>query len=193
MKKIYPLIFVLFVILSGLVNASGQAEAGRTYKVYTYTLIGSNDTSGRGNLSPRLSNAVDEMKRNFGYSNYRLLSTQFQLIKKNGNIAYKSVLKSSEISGETGMPVFADWSFQDFSDENRRPGFKSFRFNMRFPFKMTVAGKDGGSPGVYNYEPLGLSAQNIDFAVGKPVLFASLPVDIADKTLFFLVHLEESE
>ncbi len=190
MKKMYFMSVVLFAILMNVANTFGQ-ESNKTYKVFTYTVVGSNDSNAGSNLSKDLSKAFADIKNDFGFSNYQVLSTQFQLIKQNGNIAYKSIMKSSDFSGESEMPIFADWTYQGFDEAEKQAGFKSFRFNMRFPMRNVSSGKEGESFATTVYEQVGLSAQNIDFAVGKPVLFASFPVDITNKTLFFIVHLEE--
>lgn len=194
MKKLCLMIATVFMILTGLIDSFGQeikTESGKAYKIYTYTVAGSRGAANNAKLPNNLAKAFEGIKNDGGYSGYRLLSTQYQLIKRDGNISYKSILKSTEISGETGKPIFADWNYLGFTEDGKQAGFKSFRFNMRFPLKSTSVNDNGQNVATTGYEQIGLSAQNIDFRVGEPVLFASFPVGITDKMLFFIVDLEE--
>ncbi len=198
MKKVLCLLSILFVVLMGFVNSFAQTnpktESGETYKIHTYTIVGSNDSAGKTKLPSNLSKAFEDVKNNFTYSNYELLSTQFQLIKRRGSISYKSIIKNLEFSDKSNLPIFADWGYQGLSEEmvkgRKQVGFKSFRFSMRFPLKTSIIGKNNEIKSSTVYEKLGLTAQNLDFPIGQSVVFASFPIEISDKTLFFAVHLE---
>lgn len=194
MKKLIISITILLFISLGFAESFAQevskTESNTSYKIYTYTVVGSNDSAKKAKLPGNLTEAFDEIKSNFSYSNYGLLSTQFQLIKENGEISYKSILK--DVVDKNEYPIFAEWSYQGLEEKTingrDQSGFKSFRLNLRFPVKK-VSGKDD-TP-VVNYESIGITTRNIDFPIGKAVVFASLPIEIANKTLFFVVHLQQ--
>lgn len=197
MKKTILLFLASIIISITFVNSFAQEKetiSNKTYKIYTYTIVGSN-TSGNQKLPNNLPKAFEGIKNNFPYSNYQLLSTQFQLIKEKGSIEYKSILKDFENNGNSASPIFAEWTYRGFAENEMygkdRGSFSSFRFGLRIPIKTSSVNIEGKTTNIINYEALGLSATNIDFAVGEPTLFASFPIESIDKTLFFVVYIEE--
>lgn len=199
MKKNYFMSIVLFVALFGIISISAQEKQikpNKTYKIYTYTVVGSNDSGNKSSLPQNLQSEFNKIRGNFGYSNYELLSMQFQLIKEKGSIEYKSILKDFEPADVSELPVFSEWTYRGFGEnsiEGRKVGsFKTFQFGIRFPVKYSSMKSEGKSSVVTNYERIGLISRNMDFVVGQPVLFATLPIEKIDKTLFFFIHLRES-
>ncbi len=198
MKKLLNLLSVLFIISIGFVNLSAQDElktdasqkSNEIYKIYTYTVMASNNSTVNKKMPDEVSRALDDIKKDFAYKDYQLLSTQFQLIKESGDVLYRSVLNNLDEVSDKNYPVFGDWSYQGLTENmingRKQLGFKTFRFNMRFPVKTPT--KDDAS--VVTYDSIGITTRNIDFPVGKSIVIASFPIEISDKTLFFVIRTE---
>lgn len=195
MKRANLILFAAVLSLAGLVNTYGQ-QPGETpetnYRIYTYTLVGSDDAGVRSDVPSRLSKTVDSIRRDFGHSNFGLLSTQFQTINAKGFINYNGLLNGFMIDAGGGQPVHAEWSYAGFRTNGDRAGLKSFQFSMLYPVKTFVGGDKENAAPVINNQRIGLSVQEIGLKIGEPSLIATLPVGVTGKSLYFIVHLEEA-
>lgn len=202
MKKLTFLFSILFITLLSFVNLFAQesikddaaSRSNETYKIYTYTIVGSNNPTGSKKIPGEVSNALADIKKDFAYKDYQLLSTQFQLIKEGGDVLYRSVLNDLDIPAEKNYAIFGNWSFQGLTENmvngRKQLGFNTFVFNMRFPIK-TFSLKEAVP--IVNYEQFGITTRKIDFPIGDSVVFASLPIEISDKTLFFVIRTEKAK
>ena len=192
----FCLIFMLLAIGTKTDFAQNQTQERSSYTIYTHTILGSNK-SGTGNtkLPNEISNAISKLNNIYNYTNYRKLSTHFQIIESKGSFTQKGIISDLELSKDDVNPSFASWVYSGLEEKNdlgqeNMIGFRGFTFDLSLPVNFTRYTDYKGNPaeGV-KYQSISLSLQSVVVPLNKPTVFATLPISANDETLFFVMKI----
>lgn len=190
-KKLLQICLTLLIALIGVNEISAQTNTEQkpkpAYMIYTYTIVGSNQSGANVKLPNDISAAVNELKGSYSYSNYRMLATHFQWIGVSGDVHYYALLKNFSTFQNDQHLVRANWSynhFQEDSDSGEKGfiGFRNFTFKLDFPISV---------PPTVQYSGVSIILSNLKVPADKPTVFASLPVDLTNETIFFVIKVKE--
>jgi hypothetical protein len=201
MKKIklaFLLISISILCLAPLSATFAQTISGDdnkpSYSVYTYVIIGSNKDAGQSKISAELSKSLEDVRNEFGYSNFHIVSTHFQNVKEDGRVAYGSMLKGRSLNIDTDKPVFTNLSlnklYKNGLDESRSFGFKTFRFAGNVPYISSSNMIEGKKVDNIDYTKIDTSSNDVGISLDKPTVVGSLPV--GEQALFFVVKIKKS-
>ena len=163
------------VFLLSLTNTFAQTQpkpqAETSYDVVLHILTASNNSGDKSSVPTTLSNVVKKLKTIYSFTNYRLDSTFLQRVANNGNMEFKSVVNPTGQTQENSPPSFLDWSFYGLQSLPNAGGqnliqFQTFRFGQRISITT--------SPGVINYEQIGLTIQRFSMSENVPTIIGSL-------------------
>ncbi len=184
-----------FLTQANAQNQSNRNIDAQSYSVYTYVIIGSKETSEKSSVSNELSKTLEDVKREFGFTNFQVISAQFQNIKTDGKAAYRTILKGQKSDVGAERPIFAELALQKFYTPdlpNRESyGFGSFSFSARFPYVSEVLSANKELTEIVNYENVSTGSGNVEVMLNKPILISSLPV--GDKSFFFVVKIKSNK
>jgi hypothetical protein len=192
-KKLIKFCLLLIITLIGINEISAQIEKEQqvksAYMIYTYTLVGSNQNGTNAKLPSEISSAVNELKGSYSYSNYRMLATHFQWIGVGGDVHYNALLKNFSTFQNNQNLIRANWIYNDFREDSDSSGkgfvgFRNFTFKLDFPISV---------PPTVQYSGVSIILSNIRVPADKPTVFASLPVDLTNETIFFVIKVKEVE
>jgi len=184
-----------FICLLSFSNSFAQTEAKQqaeaVYEIVLQTLVASNNTSVKTDVSPSLSNVLKKLKTTYPFTNYRLTSTYLQRVANTGNIEFKSVTNEANQNQENYAPIFSEWSLVGLRNLPNARGqnsiqFQIFRFGQRVPIR-TASYKDesGKLSSVVNYEQIGLTLNKFGLSENVPTVIGSLAS--ANGEVMFLV------
>lgn len=191
-KVLLQFCLLTLIALIGINEVSAQTDTEKqtkpAYMIYTYTIVGSNQSGTNAKLPGEISAAVNELKGNYSYSNYRLLATHLQWIGVSGDVHYNALLKNFSTFQNSEYLIRANWDYSFFqvnSDSSGKGfvGFRNFNFKLDFPIKIP--------PGVVTYSSVSAILSNVKVPADKPTVFASLPVDLTNETIFFVIKVKE--
>lgn len=195
MNKPKFFVFALIIFcLSSFSNSFAQTEKVRqaepNYEVILQMLIASKDSTKKNEIPANLSETVNKFKKNFSYSTYRTIFTNFQRIENKGNIVYRSLL--NEISPNDGQSVFQDWRLENFEKQTGGNGenlvsFQRFSFQARIPVTYVSFNESKSSIPITNYENIGVTLQRFNLSENTPTLIATLSTPPNDEMIFFIV------
>ncbi|MGI8542940.1 MAG: hypothetical protein ACR2MD_05610 [Aridibacter sp.] len=192
-KKLLQFCLMLLIALTGVNELLAQTDTEQkpkpAYMIYTYTIVGSNQSGTNAKLPNDVSGVVNELKGNYSYSNYRMLATHFQWIGSGGDMLYSTVLKKFSSFQNEEYPIYANWGYSDFREnaDSNGKGFVGFRnFNFKLDFPLTV-------PPAIKYSAVSINLNDVRVPADKPTVFASLPVDLTNETIFFVIKVKEVE
>jgi hypothetical protein len=175
-------------------NSPNQNVVAQSYSVYTYVIIGSKNSTEKSSISNEISKPLEDIKREFGFTNFQIVSTQFQTIKVNGKASYSTIIKGQKSDVGAEKPIFATLSLQNFySTNNYRKeshGFLSFSFQARFPYVSETITANKEKTEIINYENISVGSKDVEIALDKPTLISSLPV--GDQAFFFVVKIKSN-
>ncbi|MGI8669452.1 MAG: hypothetical protein ACR2J3_06315 [Aridibacter sp.] len=183
----------MLIALIGIGELSAQTDAEQkpkpAYMIYTYTIVGSNQTGANAKLPSEISGVVNELKGNYSYSNYRMLATHFQWLGSGGDVNYYALLKNFSSFQNGEHLIRANWSYNSFREDSDSGGkgfvgFRNFNFKLDFPINV---------PPAVQYSAVSIILSNIRVPADKPTVFASLPVDLTNETIFFVIKVKEVE
>lgn len=202
-KRLLQLCLILVITVLGVDGIYAQTKneipprAG--YLIYTYTVVGSDQSGNATKIPAEISNTVNELKGSYAYSNYRMLSTHFQWIGIGGNVNYQSILKNLSSFQNNENPIYANWNYNSFREDTNSTGssfigFRNFNFRLNFPMKnITVTDKEGNKTPSVKYSDVSVSLSNVRVPAEKPAVFASMPVELTNETVFFVIRVKRVE
>lgn len=188
-SKLFIYALIIFCFSS---NSFAQNEKMRSvepvYEVMMQMLIASNDSTKKNEIPENLTETVNQFKKNFTYSNYRIISSTFQRVENKGNIVYRSLL--NEISPDAGQSVFQDWRLENLetnaSSENR-VSFQRFSFQARIPVTYVSFNESKSSTPITNYENIGVTLQKFNLPENTPTLISTLSTPPNNQMIFFIL------
>lgn len=168
--------------------AIGQTASEPSYEVSMHILMGSNESSSKGNMPASLNAVSQQLKSKVAYSNFRLAGTIIGRMANQGNFEYKS---NSDLFGQD--PKFR--SFLELTLRDLRAGaavgtlkFDTLRFGARVPlvvgYRKDEAGKDQA---VINYEQIGLTSGKLGIAENFPTLIGTLDAPNGTDMIFLVM------
>ena len=165
------------------------------YKVITHVVVGSNDPAAAGKpVIGKTAKAIDQVRPDFEYSDYRLVTNHFQTFGNGGSVTFESILSSiGSLKGDEN-PIFTDWIYGGFRINENPAGtlsLKNFRFQARVPVVFRGLELESGRPSVVKYEVLKLSLNNLEMEFNKPVAIASLLMPLNGESLFFILEVRK--
>ncbi len=191
-----PTFFVFTLFLIGLLSFSNsfaqtenpQSEAG--FEVVLHILSASNNPADKTAIPANLSETVNKFKKDFAYSDFRLISTNLQRVAHTGSVTHKSLL--NELSRNSEYPVFSEWALTGLRREENikstnRLTFQSFTFNTRIPVILNKANP------VVNYEAIGITLQRFNVPENKPTLIGTMAMPNANEIIFFVLTVKPTE
>jgi hypothetical protein len=196
-------VFLSAVFVFGLMLASSLTSPGQSvepsYEVSLQLLIGSHETSGRGDLPANLVATSKLLKNRFQFPNYRLASTLMGRISNTGSLEYKSLtnifLQESNLPSQT----FLEWSIGNLRimpTAKGAQGFQaqSFRFGARVPVTTGSFKDDAGKMNpVINYESIGLTFGKVGLPENTPTLIGTLNLPGANGTIFLVMTINAAD
>lgn len=196
---------VLFCFLSVLMFSAGaqvgfaQTSEKFNYRIFAHTIVGSNAESAKSSekLSSEIAGALKKLDGNFGYTNFRKLTTHFQLIESGGGFSQRGIV--SDLNSSGANPSFASWNFDRLEEKNAGAGQKNFIGFRRFNFTMNLpvnfsdfTDKQGKPITSTKYESVNLTLGNFSVPLDEATVFATLPIDTDDTTLFFIIKVSRT-
>lgn len=195
MNKLKFFVFALIIFcLSSFSSAFAQTDKIRqsepNYEVSLQMLIASKDSTKKSEIPANLTDTVNKFKKNFPYSTYRTIFTNFQRVENKGNIVYRSLL--NEISPDAGQSVFQDWRLEILEKETNGNGensvsFQRFSFQARIPVTYVSFNESKSSTPITNYENIGVTLQRFSLPENTPTLIATLSTPPNDEMIFFIL------
>lgn len=192
--------FALFLIcFSSFSNSFAQTDTNQSepsYEVVLQVLIASNNSTTKSNIPANLSETVNKFKKNFPYSDYRLISSNLQRIENKGNINYRSLL--NDLSPAAGQDIFSNWKLNSLKKETSANGgnrisFHSFSFDARIPVTYVSFNESKSSVPITNYEQIGIVLQGFNVPENSPTLIGTLAMPKADEIIFFVLTVKPTE
>ncbi|HLA96187.1 MAG TPA: hypothetical protein VK612_10730 [Pyrinomonadaceae bacterium] len=196
-KKLASIVFIAAVIVfGGRVSFSqndSKAAAEPNYEAMLYVILGSDDTTQRGELPKGLTAVSRQLHDNFSYQNYKLVNTYIGRVANTGSLEYKSV---SNIFGaeQTGdVPSFLEWTVSGVRSGQAAGGAESvqiqaFRFGARVPIKLTyIRDESGKQSSSINYESVGLTVNRTGIAGNTPTLIGNIALPKTTGTVFLVL------
>ena len=182
-------------IVVGSFSVFGQTPApiDASYEATLHVLIGSDDSSQRGDLPKSLDGVAKQIRENFAFSNYRLMNTYYGRLANNGSLEYKSVSSLKNVSTELDSPTFLDWQLANFHVEPATSGKSSlsiqmFRFGARVPIVVSRVGTDDAKAvPITNYESVGLTLNRLGINENSPTLVGTISLPRTTGTVFLVM------
>jgi hypothetical protein len=192
-------ILSLAVIAIGGVFAPSQAQSGPepSYEATLHVLIGSDDTSQRGDLPRSLDAVAGKIRDNFTFKSYRLMNTYYGRLANNGSLDYKSVSSLKNASTELDAPTFLDWQLANFKSDpagsvKNSLTMQVFRFGARVPVIVTpIASGDGKTNAITNYESVGLTLNKLGIVENAPTLVGTISLPRTTGTVFLVLTIKQ--
>ena len=183
------------VIVLGSFSVLGQATtaSGHSYEATLHVVIGSDDSSQRGDLPKSLDGVAKQIRENFAFTNYHLLNTYYGRLADGGSLEYKSVSSLKDAATELDSPSFLDWQLANFRAEPAEAGKGSlsmqvFRFGARVPIVISRLASDGGTAvPVRSYESVGLTLNKLTVSSNVPTLIGTISLPRTTGTVFLVV------
>ena len=106
---------LLLICFSSFSNSSfAQTENNQSepsYEVILQILIASNNSTAKSGIYAKLSETINKFRNDFPYSDYRLISSNFQRIENKGNINYRGLI--NDLSPAAGQDIAPEaWAFE---------------------------------------------------------------------------------
>ena len=189
----------IFVTAAALVLGSfsifGQSPANQdqSYEATLYVVIGSDDTTQRGELPKSLDPVSKQIRDNFTFKNYRLMNTYYGRLANNGSLEYKSISSLKNASTELDSPTFLDWQLGSFKADPSNSGknalsMQTFRFGARVPIVIAkFTGDDAKGVPVTNYESVGLTLNRLTVSENAPTLIGTISLPRTTGTVFLVL------
>lgn len=192
-------ILSIAVIVFGGVFAPiyAQSSTETSYEATLHVLIGSDDTSQRGDLPKSLDAVSGQIRDNFTFKSYRLMNTYYGRLANNGSLDYKSVSSLKNVSTEPDAPTFLDWQLANFKAEpsSAAKGLLSmqmFRFGARVPVRVTpITSGDGKTNAITNYESVGLTLNRLSIGENEPTLVGTISLPRTTGTVFLVLTIKQ--
>ena len=192
-------ILSIAVIVFGGVFAPiyAQSSIETSYEATLHVLIGSDDTSQRGDLPRSLDPVARQIRDNFTFKSYRLMNTYYGRLANNGSLEYKSVSSLKNVSTEPDAPTFLDWQLANFKAEpsSAAKGLLSmqmFRFGARVPVRVTpITSGDGKTNAITNYESVGLTLNRLSIGENEPTLVGTISLPRTTGTFFLVLTIKQ--
>ncbi|MDQ2746560.1 MAG: hypothetical protein M3T96_04805, partial [Acidobacteriota bacterium] len=158
-----------------------------SYEITLQTVVASNNTAEKSNLSATLSTIVKKLKTEFPYTDFRLSQTFMQRVANNGSVELNSV--SYEVKQDKSLPVFSEWTvsgLQNIADDNGQEviQIQNFHFGQRVPIKNI---NDS-----VNYEPVGLTSR-FSLMKNTPTVVGSLTTSRPDELMFLILTVKSAD
>lgn len=198
-----PKIFVFMLICLCFLNFSGSSfaqtetnQAEPSYEVILQILIASNNPASKSDLPANLSETVNKFKKTFPYTEYRLISSNFQRIENKGNINYRGLL--NDLSPAAGQDIISNWNLSSLKKETAAAGgnrvsFQRFSFDVKIPFTYISFNESKSSVPITNHEQIGIVLQGFNVPENTPTLIGTLAMPKADETIFFILTVKPAE
>lgn len=191
---VISIMFLAFLSQANAQNLPNQNVDTKSYSVYTYVIIGSKNSTEKPSISNEISKPLEDIKREFGFTNFQIVSTQFQSIKVNGAVSYTTIIKGQKSDVGAERSIFTTLNLKGFYNSNSAKqesyGFGSFSFQARFPYVSETLSDGNKKTEVINYERIGISSEDIEIMLNQPTLISSLPV--GDQAFFFVVKIKSN-
>lgn len=191
--------FALFLIcFSSFSNSFAQTDNNQSepsYEVVLQVLIASNNSAAKSNIPANLAETVNKFKKNFPYSDYRLISSNLQRIENKGNINYRSLLNDLSPAGQD---IISNWSLSSLKKETSASGgnrvsFQRFNFDAKIPLTYISFNESKSSAPITNYEQIGIVLQGFNVPENIPTLIGTLAMPKADEIIFFVLTVKPTE
>ena len=201
-KNFFLFSIVSFIFLIGVVtSASAQVETKQiepSYEAVLQLIVGSSDTSIKGDLPPNLSTVSRQIKNNFTFANYRLANTFVGRIANTGSFEYKSLSDMFGQESSSDSRTFLEWTLGGLRavPDAGQTSFQaqSFRFGARVPVKTgQTKNSEGQIIDIINYESVGLSINRTSLGENKPTLIGTLSLPKTNGTLFLVLTIKAVE
>ncbi|HEX6279622.1 MAG TPA: hypothetical protein VFZ49_06340 [Pyrinomonadaceae bacterium] len=163
--------------------------AAPSYEATLFVLVGSDDSSQRGDLPRSLDTVSKQIRDSFSFRNYRLMNTYYGRLADSGSLDYKSV-SSLKTSTELDSPTFLDWQlakFQANAAGSNVLNVELFRFGARVPVHISNPGRPEASIPVTNYESVGLTLNKLSLKPNSPTLIGTISLPRTTGTIFLVM------
>ena len=193
--KTTSLFLLIAAVIFGSVSIFGQepAASDRSYEATLHVVIGSDDTSPRGDLPKALDSVTKQIRDNFTFKSYRILNTYYGRLANGGSLEYKSVSSLTDGAVDLESPTFLDWTLGTFRAESGAAGkgslsVQAFRFGARVPIVVSkLPGPDGKVAPITNYESVGLVLSKLGVSEGVPTLIGTISLPRTTGTVFLVM------
>jgi hypothetical protein len=191
----FSLLFCLLLFTAAHAQPAAKPQGDPSYDIFLQVIVGSNEAGERAELPGNLSNISRQLKANFAFSNYRLVTTFIGRVGNEGNFEYKSIANvfGEETDGE--FQTFLEYSLNNFramqeprSDAAFQIG--TFRFGARIPVKTGAPVKDENGkalPAMVAYEQIGIAATRLAVPENTPTLMGTLTLPKTRGTVFLVL------
>lgn len=201
----------LWVVCAGALTAA-QAQTAQSnppaarpavvnYDVQLYLLVGSNQTSARGDVPQSAEAAVKQLRAVLPYKDYRLALTFLNRVQEGGRLEYSGVgglpLAGTQVG--SGSPTFLQFSLGEIRTAANAAGqpvvqVSHLRFGLKVPVQTaTVSGGESNKSSypVIQYQDTGISTQ-LSVREDVPTVVGTLPADKPDETFVLLMTIRRA-
>lgn len=195
-KLISVALFAAVIVFGGRISFSQSppnASPEQSYEAMLYVILGSDDSSQRGELPKSISSVSKQLREDFSFGSYRVMNTYLGRVANNGSLEYKSVSSLQGVERDVDSPSFLDWQLTGLKAGKDNAGrnvvqMQVFRFGARVPIRFTnVAGDTGKAMSNVNYESVGLTLNRINFTENAPTLIGTISLPKTTGTVFLVL------
>ncbi len=176
----------------------GQIAVEPSYEVSLHLLMATNEAGQKGILPANLSAVSQQIKSNYGISNYRLVGTFLGRTANLGNFEAKSGLNiGPQVAGQPQSLL--EWTVNNLKSGPTAKGgvafqVQSLRVQARMPFSTVVAKDDAGKDrSNVVYENYGLVLSKVSFQENIPVLIGTLNLPGVSDTIFMVMSIKSTD
>jgi hypothetical protein len=191
LRNTFTIVSLLIIILLGVNDSSAQDNNAKTslqnqssFRVYFQTVLGSDQVNTK-KTPTNLTQVINQIKTDYPYSNYQLISTSYHQISDQGQIQSATILKSIGDFGIESSPIFVEWTLGPIDKREESLNtikFIRFNFNAEFPVKIND---------ILSYRKIKYNLSRIRVNENVPTVFGSLSVPQSDETIFFVLTVKE--
>jgi hypothetical protein len=209
-QKIYRIMLIATLIMTGLVAGSHQAlaqteqsppassriknEDATGLEVQLHLIVARKTVDGEDEKLPAAFDAVvKQLKSTFTFKSYRLATTLLNRVKNGGRLSLRWVGSPllASAAATTATPGFNEFNVQSVKlsqDEDGRDvvQMSHFNFGTRIPIQTSSIATTGGSTAVVQYENTGITT-DISIREGEPTIVGTLNVGPAGDALIIVV------
>lgn len=189
-RSIFAFAGVICLLVLGAVSTKGQqagADKSRhTFEVQLHFVLGSDSGAAGPEIPKEIRSAIRRIGKTYAYADYRLASSQYQMVYTGGQIQSDTILKNLGGFRIADRPIYANWSLGGFMETPSAANILTgtFRFTARVPSKI---GND------ITYNKIQYVLRGVALREERPTVIGTLPVPESDELIFFVLNVSRAD
>lgn len=184
--------FIFLMLGAAFAQTPERAATDASFDIVLNLYAGSNNRSAKP-VSQSAAKALSEVRGLLPYSDYHLVSTDFQRVSNTGTVSQRTFM--DQLIADGNSRVFANWTLSGLrgDDGGSKIAFQTFAFEARIPVAANSTNSEGKFIPTVNYEAIGLTLQRFSIPENVPTVIGTLAMPKADESLIFVLTVTRSK